>query len=300
MYDDDGVRHIEEYGELLGDVILEWAETSRDGFTVKERDEQRWKRAREAAADHDLTVYGLLANLHEGSFDRDSVAQFLESPEKMEAHAQELVDAALADDLDGIDVDYEHLHAEDRDAYSEFMEKLAEACHEADLLLSTAVHSKTAEPGTWDGDRAQDWERLGAAVDVFRVMTYDYSWLTSPPGPVAPPDWVEEVIAFAVTQVPAEKIEIGIPQYGYLWGPNGPASFIWPQFLENYPDAGEGVRDEASQELKFEFEENTVFFADAEAQAPKFRLAREKGVRGVALWHLGAAQPRLFEVQREN
>jgi spore germination protein YaaH len=37
-------------------------------------------------------------------------------------------------------------------------------------------------------------------------MTYDYSWDTSPPGPIAPADWVREVIAWTVTEIPRHKV----------------------------------------------------------------------------------------------
>jgi spore germination protein len=53
---------------------------------------------------------------------------------------------------------------------------------------------------------AQDFRAIGVAVDEVRVMTYDYSWDTSPPGPIAPADWVREVIAWTVTEIPRHKV----------------------------------------------------------------------------------------------
>ena len=46
-------------------------------------------------------------------------------------------------------------------------------------------------------------------------MTYDYS--TSKAGPISPFAWVAKVAAFAVTQVPSGKIQIGVPNYGRDW-----------------------------------------------------------------------------------
>jgi len=45
-------------------------------------------------------------------------------------------------------------------------------------------------------------------------MTFDYSGSWSEPGPISPPPWAEEVLAFAETRVPASKIMMGSP---YLW-----------------------------------------------------------------------------------
>jgi hypothetical protein len=46
-------------------------------------------------------------------------------------------------------------------------------------------------------------------------MTYDYHFES--PGPIAPYAWVDSVAAFAVTQVPAGKVEIGVAAYGRDW-----------------------------------------------------------------------------------
>ena len=51
----------------------------------------------------------------------------------------------------------------------------------------------------WSGPQAQDWQRLGAAVDFFKIMTYDFHYSTSEPGPIAPLAWVDEVLDFAAT-----------------------------------------------------------------------------------------------------
>ena len=57
--------------------------------------------------------------------------------------------------------------------------------------------------------------RSARAVDRLRVMAYDYS--PSRPGPIAPYPWVQHVVAHAVTQVAAGKIQIGVPAYGRDW-----------------------------------------------------------------------------------
>ena len=45
-------------------------------------------------------------------------------------------------------------------------------------LISETIHFgvfETDDQGSWGGAAAQDWDRLAAAVDVFRIMTYDYT-----------------------------------------------------------------------------------------------------------------------------
>ena len=82
----------------------------------------------------------------------------------------------------------------DRDEFSAFVEELARRLHDDGRLIAVDVYPKTTEPGGWDGPRAQDWKRLGRAVDQFRVMTYNFSGSWSGPGPLSPPEWMDRVI----------------------------------------------------------------------------------------------------------
>ena len=112
---------------------------------------------------------------------------------------------AAAGGYDGIDLDYENLRASDRAAFTSFVQHLAGALHAQGKLLTVNVYAKTSEPGTWDGPQAQDWWAIGQAADQVRIMTYEYSWSTSPPGPIAPVNWVNDVIGYATSQIPPGK-----------------------------------------------------------------------------------------------
>jgi hypothetical protein len=46
-------------------------------------------------------------------------------------------------------------------------------------------------------------------------MAYDYS--TTTPGPIGPLAWTEDAVKYAVSQMPASKVYVGIPAYGRDW-----------------------------------------------------------------------------------
>ena len=56
---------------------------------------------------------------------------------------------------------------------------------------------------------------MGPYIDRLRIMAYDYSTTTA--GPIGPLDWTEDAIKYAVTQMPASKVYVGIPGYGRDW-----------------------------------------------------------------------------------
>jgi spore germination protein YaaH/putative cell wall-binding protein len=136
-------------------------------------------------------------------------ATFISSAEKVirETNADGiLVDAEMLDD----DV-APHLISLMRDLYTKL--------HSQGKLVLMAVPSKTG-PNEPSWNKEYDYSGLAPYVDYIQIMTYDKHYSTSAPGPIAPLDWVRDVMAYASTQIPAEKILMGIPYYGRSWRVN--------------------------------------------------------------------------------
>lgn len=252
------------------------------------------------AHQHGLKVLGTMDNYASeiGDFEKKRVQKFLHDLALMERHVDVLLALVKEDGLDGLDVDYESLEAADRGAFTAFVQRLSIKAHAAGLLLGIAVHSKESEPGTWAGPQAQDYAALGAAVDFFHPMTYDYHWATGNPGSVAPLPWVRSVAAFTASKVPKEKIELGLNGYGYVWKPKG-ETLTWPKFLELQSKVGKFDRDPSSHELALSFAGGEAWMSDAETSRKKFELASELGLRGMAMWVLGQEDPKTWKVLDE-
>jgi spore germination protein YaaH len=247
----------------------------------------------QAARDAGLRIVPSIVN---GGFDAQRVSLVVNDPARRAQHIADILALVRANDYDGIDIDYESLNPEDRDAFSLFIEELALALHEEGKLLSIAVHAKTDDAGAWGGARAQDWARLGAAVDSFKIMTYDFHNGASEAGPIAPLDWVDQVLSYAATVVPPEKTSMGVPVYGYNWTGSRAQSLNWRQSLQLAEQQGvQGQRDPASGELTFSYDDgrHTVWFNDGETLAGRLALLRDKHptVAGIAIWPLGGEDP---------
>ena len=61
--------------------------------------------------------------------------------------------------------------------------------------------------------------RLAAAVDYTILMAYDQFNDYRPAGPVAAPNWVEEVLVYLLRYADPQSVMLGIPAYGRLWNP---------------------------------------------------------------------------------
>jgi len=246
-----------------------------------------------AARERDLNIFATVTNTKDagGAFSRPLAATILASPELRRRLIGNLV--ALVEDkgYDGIDLDWEALKAADRERFSSFVEELATALHAEQRFLSIAVPPKTSEPGQWDNQIFADWARIGGAVDEFKIMTYSYSGPWSGPGPQAPLAWVDRVLSFAESKVPARKISMGVPFFGFDWygGTVSTVSAHRGAALAASYHVAIG-RDPSSQEATLRFADasvkHSVYFQDQTAVAAKIAAlrARHPKIAGISLW----------------
>lgn len=236
-----------------------------------------------------------------------SVFEMLSPAETRAFHVQQIVELVETKGYDGIDIDYEGFPASTRGDFSAFIEELSTALHTRGKLLTIAVHAKTDDAGTWPGAAAQDWARIAPAVDVFSIMTYDYTSRSDPPGPISPTPWVLDVLAYAESIVDLSKVRLGLPFYGYSWQRNRPpaTTISWESIqpliasfkLEVQRDPG----GDAYVELNARgLPRQTFYVADSAALEYKLDqvLAAYPKLGGVAIWGIGGEDPANWDVLR--
>jgi spore germination protein len=240
-----------------------------------------------------LRVVPTIANITAGKWAYQPVGRMLHSPALMGRQVADIVSLVQRHDYAGVDIDYENLHAGDRRAFSTFVGDLAGALHAHGKLLSVAVFAKTSNAGTDSRNLAQDYAAIGRVADQVRLMGYDYHWATSPPGPIAPVGWIRAVLRYARTQIPASKIILGIPLYGYDWSGGHGTAISWLQALRLSRQYHAPPRyNVASQAPWFSYtdaagREHTVWFENAASSRAKFGLVQGAGIAGVYLWMYG-------------
>jgi spore germination protein YaaH len=119
--------------------------------------------------------------------------------------------------LSGIDIDLEKGGAaSNTPAAVEVFRVIADAVHARGKLVSAALPAVTAE-GSVGSEDWVDYYQLGQQLDHLSIMSYDFAWGGSAPGPISPRWWLEEVYDWAVTQVDPSKLSMGLPCYGRGW-----------------------------------------------------------------------------------
>ncbi|HEX3646799.1 MAG TPA: glycosyl hydrolase family 18 protein [Pseudonocardiaceae bacterium] len=256
--------------------------------------------------DAGLRLVPTLANVVDGDFAYQPVAGILHDSARTDAHVAAIVDLVDRDDYAGIDIDYEDLHAGDRQAFTDFLTKLSGVLHAHGKLLSVALFAKASDAGYDQRNVAQDYAAIGRVADQVRLMGYDYHWASSPAGPIAPVTWINSVLTYARTQMPPDKIILGIPMYGYDWVGDRGTSVTWQQAVQLAQRHHVPISyDRASQSPWFRYTDATgtvheVWFENAASVTAKLAAARGIGAGGVYLWLFGPEDTGMWPALRQG
>lgn len=166
---------------------------------------------------------------------------------------------------------------------------------------------------TWRG--AYDLKAIAESVDVVCLMTYDQHSSWTMPGPVGGWPWTIENLEYALKAVPAKKLALGIPLYGYHWWPGtptkGPDKNDKPNLTADYisaPDALDLAKAYKGQ-IEWDATDRTawtyfyrdnlrewIFFTDARTFRERYGLVKERGLQGFCSWVLGTEDPGIWEL----
>jgi spore germination protein YaaH len=247
-----------------------------------------------------VPVMPSVSNMVGGEFSYDAVAPVLHDPATMSRNISSITRLAVAGGDAGVDLDYEELHGSDRAAFSSFVTQLADSLHGAHKKLSVAVFAKTDDAGEDQRNVAQDYAAIGAAADEVRLMTYDYHWATSPPGPLAPSGWVHDVLAYATTVIPPDKLVLGLDAAGYDWVGDQAQPITYAQATQLAASHGVAVQfDPLSRSPWFRYTDgkgtpHEVWFENTASTEAKRTMAASFGVNSVFLWMFGPPDPALW------
>jgi spore germination protein YaaH/putative cell wall-binding protein len=218
---------------------------------------------------------------------------------------------------DGILVDMEALSESSEEGLTALMQDLYTRLHPQGKLVMVSVMSKTSETAQpWYDE--YDYSDLAQYVDYVQIMSYDKHYSTSAPGPIAPLDWVREVIAYAVTEIPSEKILMGVPYYGRAWRTEGSGwvskVFGWAVATQTADQFCATISRETTltdpigvPTFKYVDESGysrTAYFDDRLSWGEKLDIMDEYNLGGIGGWSMGwineVSTPELYPLLKER
>ena len=296
-----GFAVVRQHLDLFDQVSPVWYSLDPDGDIVLADAEHTTvdRRTVQFLQSRGIEVIPTVTDLRDGDWQPSLVREMLHDPAATRRHIRQLVELAAREGYDGIDIDYEDLQAEDRQRFSAFLTELGAALRATGRVLATSVHPKTSDEGDDDRNLAQDYVAVGAAVDQLRVMAYDYSWEESPPGPMAPAGWVEDVIAWTVTQVPAHKVFLGVVLMGIDWADGRGTTVDHREARDTAQEHGARIHRSADGSAWYRYRDSSgvwheVWFEDARSARAKLSVVSRYGLGGAFFWRLGGEDPRVW------
>ena len=232
-----------------------------------------------------------------GNFNNKLITSIVRTPEYSQNLIRQVINEVDNRNFAGVNADFEYIQAADREAYTVFIQNLADALHRIEKTISVALAPKTSadQPGLLY--QGIDFAALGQAADHVLLMTYEWGYKYGPNMAVAPLNKVRQVVEYAITEIPPEKIHLGIPNYGYDW----PLPFVPGQTTASTIGNVEAVQiviqnqatiyfDELSQSPYFNYTkdgiQHEVWFEDVRSLKAKFDLIKSYGLSGTGYWQI--------------
>ncbi|MFD1449398.1 MULTISPECIES: glycoside hydrolase family 18 protein [Oceanobacillus] len=256
-----------------------------------------------SARDNGASIAMVVTNLEEGAFSSEVGHIILTVQAVQNTLLDEIINIATEQGFRDVHFDFEFLLPEDREAYNTFLRTAKDRLSQAGLQISTALAPKTSSEQAGQWYEAHDYRAHGEIVDFVVLMTYEWGYSYGPPMAVSPLNSVRDVVEYAVSEIPSEKIMLGQNLYGYDWTlpfvEGGEAArAVSPQQAVNIAwENNVAIQyDTTAQAPYFMYahesgQEHEVWFEDARSIQAKFDLIREFQLLGISYWKLGLAFP---------
>lgn len=270
-----------------------------DGSLIEPNDEKLIK----TAIENNVAPLMLLTTINaDGTFNSVKAGMMLKDEKAQDILIENIIKKMQEKNYTGIDVDIEYLTKDDRDNFTNFIRKLTEALHPLGYEVTVALAAKESEDEVGLIFEGHDYKALGEIADNLLLMTYEWGYTYGPPMAVAPINKVRGVLDYAITQIPHEKLLIGIPNYGYNWTlpfveGNAAKSLNNVEAVDLARDTGAIIEfDEEAQTPFFTYydlegNKHIVWFEDARSIEAKLNLIEEYDIQGAAYWTIMSPFP---------
>jgi spore germination protein len=265
----------------------------------------------EAARVNDISPLLVLTNYAGGGFNSDLGATLLRNPSLQDDLIENIVNIIQAKGYEGLTIDFEYLYPDDRENYNHFLRKVVNRLRPQGLSVSTALAPKETKDQVGLLYEAHDYEVHGDLCDFVVLMTYEWGWAGGEPWAIAPINKVRDILDYAITAIPRNKIMMGMPLYGRDW------KIPWVQgTFAKTVSPKEAVNLAASNHVSIQYDDtyqspfyrytdstgqkHEVWFEDARSVQVKYDTVKEYELRGVSYWVLGNTFPQNWPVLQTN
>lgn len=233
-----------------------------------------------------------------GNFNSNTASKLLGNPAARTNLAWNILETVRRKGLAGVDFDFEYIPVENKEDYVELVVETRGLLAPEGYFVTVALAPKTSadQPGLLY--QGHDYRGMGAAADYVLVMTYEWGYTYGPPMAVSPINQVRRVLDYAVTEIPREKLLMGMPNYGYDWtlpfvqGESRAEKLSSEEAYWRAQYYGVPVTyDQLAQAPYYSYEDpagrtHIVWYEDERSIRAKLALVEEYDLAGVGYWNI--------------
>ena len=299
-----GLEIIRKHHNLIDEILPCWYSVDEKGSVIQMVTDEHVTEVKELCGKLNIKMIPLIAPTS-----AESLKRVLNDKKIYLEHIKQVVDLVEKKDFIGIDVDYESLPPDFRERYTEFFIALGTEMKARKKILSLPLQPKTSDMDpTVPGAAAQDYRILAQYVDNLRVMCYDqHHPVYTPPGPVSGTSWAENVMRYASSVIPRDKLYMGLPVYGIDWDLSSNSDNNYVSYADaEQTAASHGIKvlqnEELSPHFQYDLSEGTreVWYTNAEGFARGLETAIRYKAAGISVWVLSGEDPRVWDIIREG
>lgn len=251
------------------------------------------------AKENNVSPIMVITNLKEkGGFSPTIAKEILNDSVKQNLLLKKIISNMKEKGYDGLNIDFEYINPEDKDAYISFLNKAKDILHENNFYLTVALAPKYSSAQKGLLYEAHDYNQIGKIADLVVLMTYEWGYTYGPSMAVSPYNEVKKVLEYAKKEIPFNKILMGLPNYGYIFKipfkekqkaesiKNNKAPYI---AFKNKVSYKYNITSRTPYfKYKSNNEEYEVQFDNPYSISEKLTLVEDLNIRGLSIWTLSS------------
>jgi len=233
-----------------------------------------------------------------GGYDTKDVYRIIKNKHVRRVFINSIITQLTKYKFRGLNLDLDDIKDRNSKNFILFQQELYSALHKKGFLATSNVIPE---------DDEYNLALLQHFNDFLFVMAIDQHSEESNAGDLSDQHWVEEILDDVCSKIPSEKVILTIAGGGYDWPENSEGKSIgYQQAISTAQEKhSKIIFDPNSANLHYNYMGqdslvHAVYFTDAATNFNVIRLADDWATGGVALWRLGAEDPRLWTFFQKN
>lgn len=223
--------------------------------------------------------------------DTEFVVPVLRDSNKRDHVIDTIMEDALREGVDGLNLDFEHIIYDVGDDYIQFIRELSIKCRQGGIVFSVDNYTPYSYNAFFHVDQQMQ------CADYVAIMAYDHYLGTDIQGPNSSVDFLQEVMDVTLPQVEENRLIIALPFYSRMY-------FTDPEANVTSEESGMAETKAAIEErggswawddatgmnlASFDYEGGhvTCWIEDVDSVRAKLNFLKDYNIAGVSWWRIG-------------